>query len=91
MDTMRLDTITSYPKAGDIFVDDVFTQLWACGYTSAAECEPFINEIRTGEYNKMAVRYGSHFVKWVIGHSYAPNGSRPSIRTLTATLKSIKE
>lgn len=91
MDTMRLDLITSYPKAGNIFVDDVFTQLWACGYTSAAECEPFINEIRTGEYNKMIIRYGSNFVKWVIGHTLAPNGSRPSMRSLVTTLKNIKE
>lgn len=91
MDVKPVDMTTQYPASGRVFVDEVFNQLWACGYTSATECEPFINEIRTGEYNKMVVRYGNHFVKWVIGHSYAPNGSRPSIRTLTTTLKGIKE
>lgn len=91
MDIKRTDITTQYPPTGRLFVDGVFNQLWACGYTSATECEPFINEIRTGKYNKMIIRHGNHFIKWVIGHTLAPNGSRPSIRTLTTTLKSIKE
>lgn len=91
MDTKQLDLTASHPEDGSVFIDDVFNQLWVSGYTSATECEPFINEIRTGLYNKMIIRYGNHFVKWVIAHTLTPNGSRPSMRTLTTTLRNIKE
>lgn len=91
MGTERVDMTTHYPVSGRVFVDEVFNQLWACGYTSATECEPFINEIRTGEYDKMIIHYGSHFVKWVMAHTLAPNGSRPSIRTLTTALRDIRD